>query len=219
LAPDYGSAHARLSALSAERLIMLASPDPLLDQQRALDGARKAIELSGNDPYALMNAAQGLTICGDPHRARRMLARALKALPHDLLCWTFYWNNCATILPDGELPALIENILKTVSAHATHPLAAPMNGIAGSCYFRLGDLVRARAALQAADDDAPGFPMFALFLAAVHAAEGSVDKAGQVLTDIAKRGFRTDRAYMEALGRTAPSASAVAHAVAPFCRD
>jgi hypothetical protein len=61
--------------------------------------------------------------------------------------------------------------------------------------------------------------MFALFLAAVHAAEGSVDKAGQVLTDIAKRGFRTDRAYMEALGRTAPSASAVAHAVAPFCRD
>lgn len=216
MAPDYGAAHARLSALCAERIIMLASPDVRSDQRRALDGAERAVQLSGHDPYALMNAAQGFSICGDASRARRMLKRSLQALPHDLLAWLFYWTNGAATLSESELPALLDDMKRTVMGHPTHPLAIAISGTMGVCYFRLGEFEQAKLVLQECFDDAPGFPYFGLVLAAIHTATDQASLARRVLDAISRQGFRTNRTYLEDVGRYT-SFRMLAELLIPIC--
>jgi predicted Zn-dependent protease len=200
MAPDYGAAHARLAALCGERIIMLASPDARSDQQRALASAKRAIELSGHDPYTLMNAAQGLALCGESERANRMLTRALKALPHDLLCWLFYWSSRATSAPDSELPELIDALNRAVDTYSAHPLAVAFRGTAGICHLKLGHFAKAKSILQECVDDAPGFSFWGVALASVHALEGNAGLSRRVLGDLASQRFRADREYLRAAG-------------------
>jgi len=205
LAPGYASAHARLAALTAERMLFFASDDPARDFDEALAAADRAYQLASFDPYTLMNCGQAWSSCGERARARAALDKAVTLLPHDLLAWNFYWSHLSTWGTDDEVRAAENGLDRLLADHESHPLAPAWQGLRGMTRARHGDLEGARTDLQASFEAAPGFSIFGASLAALHAASGRPGDARRIIEQLGALGFRVTADYTQRLRSHAPA--------------
>lgn len=218
LDPGYAAAHARLAALHGERVVCFVSRDVPADIEAARGSAERGMALAAHDPYVLMNCGQGWNHAGQPQRAREVLERAHRALPHDLLCSFFRWSNLAITGSEAEMRAATTEIAGEIERYPTHPLHPALYGVAGLLALQLGDATAACSSLRHTYETWPGVAYYSVAYAAALANLGDSDAAQRVMDDLTARGFDVSPTYLDALREATGGTGAVEIFAAAFDR-
>ena len=137
--PEFGPAHARLSALLSERVTFFLTPTPDQDVAEALQAADRGARLAPYDPYVLMNCGQGWALCGRVDRGRQAFDQAVRQLPYDSLAWLFF---CFARVFSGNEEALrevLEICDRMYAQSARNPLYPAFGLLRLTSRFRLGE--------------------------------------------------------------------------------
>jgi adenylate cyclase len=175
--PRYGPALA-LAAVCHLRFVMDSGDDPDGDSHRSVELARRALQLTTDDPGTLANAAYALAYFGEDIGAMMALMdRALSLNPSFARGW--YISGTIRCWA-GELDAAIEHVetAQRLSPRARIGTSLPTIG-AAHLFSRRFD--KALSTLQLAIQEDPSFPPAYRFLAACYAHMGRLDEAREIV--------------------------------------
>jgi adenylate cyclase len=176
--PQYGLALA-WAAVCCQRLCMDGrSEDPEADRHKGADFARRALQVAGDDPVVLANAALALTWFGEDISAMMALAdRALALNPSFARGW--YISGLVRLFA-GQPDTAIEHaeISLRLSPRARIGWAV---GVIGAAHFFSRRFDQAVPMLRLAIQQNQGFPSSYRYLAACYAHMGRIDEAREVI--------------------------------------
>jgi adenylate cyclase len=176
--PRYGPALA-LAAFCCGRLLLDGrSEDPAVDRRKGADFARRALEVAGDDPGILANAAQALAYLGEDIGAMMALVnRALALNPSFARGWLISGILRAWA---GQPDIAIEHSEVSLRLSPRARIGTPLNKIGVANFFsRRFDEAVPKLLLAIQED--PSFPNPYRTLAACYAEMGRVDDAREIV--------------------------------------
>jgi TolB-like protein/class 3 adenylate cyclase len=177
--PHYGPALA-WAALCCQRLVLDGrSGDPAADRLKGTDFARRALEVAGDDPGILTNAALVLAYFGEDIGAMMALAdRALRLNPN----YARGWLTSATLrLFAGQPDIAIEHVDAALRLSPLARIGSPTTTLLGAAHFVSGRFTEAVPKLLLAMQEDPSLPNSYRFLAACYAQMGRLDEAQEIV--------------------------------------
>ena len=176
--PNYGPALA-YAAICYFRLVFDSRSDnPEGDGRRATDLARQALQVAGDDPGALANAAVVLAYFGEDIDAMMTLVdRALALNPSFARGW---YISGVLRLWAGQLDAAIEHVEASLRLSPRARVGWPMHVI-GAAYFFSRRFDEAVSKLLLSIQEDPKYPASYRMLAACYAHMGRLDEAREVV--------------------------------------
>jgi TolB-like protein len=176
--PRYGPALA-VAALCCFRLLYDdRSEDPGVDRLKGADFARRALEVAGDDPGVLANAAYALAFFGEDIGAMMALAdRALALNPNSARGWTL---SAYLRIWAGQLEIAMEHheVADRLSPRARVGTSAAAIGAVHFLARRFDDAV---PKLLLAIQEDPSYPQAYRYLAACYAHMGRLDEAREII--------------------------------------
>ncbi len=176
--PNYGPALA-LAAVLYERLVMDGrSEDPEADIRQGTDLARRALQVAGDDPSVIANAAMALAIFGeDIGTMTALVDHALALNPSFARGW--YISGTLRLLA-GQPDRAIEQAEVSLRLSPRARIGAVYNVI-GAAQFLSRRFDEAIPKLLLAIEEAPNFPSPYRYLAACYAQMGRLGEAREVV--------------------------------------
>jgi adenylate cyclase len=176
--PHYGPALA-WAAICCYRLVLdNRSEDPAADRDKGADFARRALDVAGDDPGILANAALALAYFGEDIDAMIALVdRALALNPHYARGWSVKGN---LRLWEGQLGVAIEHVEAALRL-SPRARTGVSTYIIGCAHFFSRRFDNAVPKLLLAIQEDPSWPQPYRFLAACYAHVGRFDDAGEVV--------------------------------------
>jgi adenylate cyclase len=176
--PLYGPALA-LAAVCSYRLVLDGrSQDPEADRLKGTDLARRALEVAGDDPGVLVNAALSLAYFGEDIGAMiAVVDRALVLNPHYARGWSISGN---LRIWAGEPAIAIEHVEAALRLSPRARTGA-LNYLLGCAHFFSRRFEEAVPKLLLGIQDDPDFPGPYRCLAACYALMGRLDEARKVV--------------------------------------
>ena len=151
---------------------------PETNRRKGVDFARHALEVAGNDPGILANAALALGYFGEDIGAMLGLVdRALVLNPSFARGW--YVSGLLRLFA-GQPDLAIEHLETSLRLSPREPVGQPLS-LMGMAYFFKGRFDEAASKLLLAIQDHPGFPAPYRVLAACYAHMGQFDEARAVV--------------------------------------
>jgi adenylate cyclase len=176
--PHYGPALAYAAICCFRQVQDGRSEDPAADRLKGADFARRALEVAGDDPGILANAAYALASFGEDIGAMMALVdRALALNPNYARGWLIKGFLC---LLAGEPEAAIAHVETSLrlSPRARTGLASY---IIGAAHFISGRFEAAVPKLVLTIQEDPSFPHPYRYLAACYAHLGRIDEAREIV--------------------------------------
>ncbi len=176
--PRYGPALAWAAVCCMRLRADGSSKDPEADRRKGADFARRALQVAGDDPGTLANAALALASFGEDIGAMMALVdRALALNPSFARGWYIsgILRNWA-----GQPDIAIEHAEASLRLSPRGRFGAVLNVI-GQAHFFSGRFDEALPKLLLAIQDEPNFPSPYRFLAACYAHMGRLDEAREVV--------------------------------------
>jgi adenylate cyclase len=154
------------------------SEDPAADRRKSIDFARRALEVAGDDPGVLANAAQTLAYFGeDIDAAIALIDRALTLNPN----YAGGWNISGVLRLWAGLPDVaIEHAETSLRLSPRADIGASLTLI-GASHFYAQRFDAAVPRLRVAVEEYPGFPQPYRILAACYAHMGRLDDARAIV--------------------------------------
>jgi adenylate cyclase len=172
--PHYGPALAWAANCSFRLLADGRSEDPTADQLKAADFARRALEMAGDDPGILVNAAQALAYVGEDIGAMiGLVDRALALNPNFARGWAVSGN---LRLWAGHPDIAIEHTEASLRLSPRARVGTPLYHLGAAHFFRRR-FEEALPKLLLAVQEEPNFLQPYRFLAACYAHMGRLDDA------------------------------------------
>jgi TolB-like protein/class 3 adenylate cyclase len=172
--PHYGPALAWAANCSFRLLADGRSEDPTADQLKAADFARRALEMAGDDPGILVNAAQALAYFGEDIGAMiGLVDRALALNPNFARGWAVSGN---LRLWAGHPDIAIEHTEASLRLSPRARVGTPLYHL-GAAHFFSRRFEEALPKLLLAVQEEPNFLQPYRFLAACYAQMGRLDDA------------------------------------------
>jgi len=175
--PRYGPALAWAAVCCHRLLVDGRSEDPAADRLKGADFARRALEVAGDDPSILANAAFALAFFGEDIGAAAFVDRALALNPN----YARGWHISGTIrLMAGQPDIAIEHLHTALrlSPRARVGMSFTVIGIAHFLSRRFDEAV---PKLLIAIQENPNLPHPDRYLAACYAHMGRLDDAREIL--------------------------------------
>jgi TolB-like protein len=176
--PRYGPALA-VAALCCFRLLYDdRSEDPEADRLKGADYARRALEVAGDDPVVLANAAYALAYFGADIGAMMALAdRAVALNPNSARCWAL---SAYLRIWAGQLDIALEH--HEVSDRLSPRARVGTSALAiGGVHFLARRFDQAVPKLLLASQEDPSGPQVYRYLAACYAHMGRLDEAREII--------------------------------------
>jgi adenylate cyclase len=176
--PRYAPALA-LAALYCHRLLLDGrSEDPVRDRLKGVDFARRALEVAGDDPGILADAALALAYFGEDIGAMMALVdRALALNPN----YAHGWHISGGLrMWAGQLDTAIEHLEASLRLSPRLRVGTSI-AVMGAAHFLARRLDKAVPELLLAIQEDPSNPMPYRFLAACYAHMGRVDDAREIV--------------------------------------
>jgi len=173
---------AKLNPVSAELWNNLGGVEMAkLDYNAALECFERALAISPDLPFALVNAGQAQNRLGRSSEAEALFRRALKLVPHDADAA----NHLGLLLARrGDLAAAAKLFQQAIAHQRDH--AAAINNLA-VLYLRGGKPNDAIAALRYGIEQTPDYDAFYFNLARLHADLGDKQRARQTIEELLQR--------------------------------
>jgi tetratricopeptide (TPR) repeat protein len=177
--PRYGPALA-WAAYCCHRLLLVGrSEDPAADRLRGADFARRALEVSSDDPSTLAHAAHALAYFGaDIGAMMALVDRALALNPNYARGWQI---SGALRLLAGQPDVAIQHIETALRLSPRARIGVSLRTI-GAAHFLSRRFGEALPKLLLAIQDNPSFPEAYRYLAACYAHMGRLDDAREIVT-------------------------------------
>jgi adenylate cyclase len=177
--PRYGPALAWAALCCMRQLLDGRSEDPASDRLKGIDFARRALEVAGDDPGILANAAQALAYFGEDIGAMMALVdRALALNPNYARGWS---NSGLLRVMAGQPDIAIEHVEAALRLSPRARVGAPLAFI-GIAHFLSRRFDEAVPKLLLAIQDDPSLPQPYRTLAACYAHMGRLDDARAIVT-------------------------------------
>jgi adenylate cyclase len=176
--PRYGPALALAAVCHGRLCVDGHSEDPQADGRKALDLARRALQVGGDDPGVLASAAMELAHFGqDIGAAMALVDRALALNPSFARAWYFsgrlrWWA--------GQPELAIEHTETSLRLSPRTRIGSPLS-IIGAAHFACRRFDEAVSKLLLAIQDGPSYPVPYRYLAACYAHMGRLDEAREVV--------------------------------------
>jgi adenylate cyclase len=176
--PRYGPALA-VAALCCFRLLYDdSSEDPEVDRLKGADYARRALEVAGDDPGVMANAAYALAFFGEDIGAMMALAdRALALNPNSARCWAV---SAYLRIWAGQLETALEHH-ETSDRLSPRARVGTSAGAIGGMHFLARRFDEAVPKLLLAIQENPSGPQWYRYLAACYAHMGRLDEAREII--------------------------------------
>ena len=176
--PRYAPALAFAAFCCFRLLIDGRSEDRATDRQKGADFARRALEVAGDDPGILANAAFALAYFGEDIGAMMALVeRALALNPN----FADGWNISGTIRIWAGQPEIAIEHLKAALRLSPLVRIGTSRGLLGAAYFHTRRFNEAVSILRLAVQEDPTFPAPYRVLAACYAHMGRIDDAREIV--------------------------------------
>jgi adenylate cyclase len=177
--PRYGPALAWAAICCVRLLLDGRSEDPAADRLKGADFARRALEVAGDDPVILANAAQALAYFGEDIGAMMALVdRALTLNPS----FARGWHSSGLLrLLAGQLDIAIEHV-ETSLRLSPRACVGPSLTVIGAAHFLARRFDEADPKLLLAIQEVPSYPQPYRFLAACYAHMGRLDDAREIVS-------------------------------------
>jgi adenylate cyclase len=176
--PRYGPALGWTAFCCYRLLVDGRSGDPQADRLKGADFARRALEVAGNDPGVLANAAQALAYLGEDIGAMMALAgRALALNPSFARGWHISGN---ISLMAGQPDTAIEHVETSMWLSPRARVGTSLV-VVGAAHFFTRRFEQAVPRLLLAIQEDPGFPYPYRVLAACYAHMGRLDDAQETV--------------------------------------
>jgi tetratricopeptide (TPR) repeat protein len=176
--PDYGPALGWAAVCYNRMVYDGRSKNPDLDLQKAKDLARRALQVSGDDPGVIGNAAVVLAALGeDLATMTALMNHALVLNPNFARGW---YLSAGLRLAAGELERAIEHAQIAMRLAPRGRIGA-VHTVLGFAYFVSGRFAEATSTLLLAIEQAPNFPSPYRYLAACYAHMGRLDEAREII--------------------------------------
>jgi class 3 adenylate cyclase/tetratricopeptide (TPR) repeat protein len=176
--PHYGPALA-WAAFCCYRLLLDGRSDaPAIDRLKGVDFARRALEVAGDDPGTLTNAAQALAYFGEDINAMLALVdRALALNPNFARGWH---SSAALRLNAGEPDTAIAHVEAALRLSPGARVGTSLT-VMGAAHFFARRFDEAVSKLVLAIQEDPSFPVPYRYLTACYAHMGRLTEAREVL--------------------------------------
>ena len=181
--PSYGPALALAAVCHGRLCVDGHSEDPQADSRKAIDLARRALQVGGDDPGVLANVAIELAQFGeDIGAAIALIDRALALNPSFARAWYFsgrlrWWA--------GQPELAIEHVENSLRLSPRARIGSPLS-IIGAAHFACRRFDEAAAKLLLAIQDSPSYPVPYRYLAACYAHMGRLDEARKVIARLSE---------------------------------
>jgi adenylate cyclase len=177
--PGYGPALAGAAYCHFRLLLDGRSKDPAADRLKGVDFARRALEVGGDDPNILANAAQVLSYFGEDIDAMMALAdRALALNPS----FARGWHVSGVLrLEAGQLDIAIKHVEKSLRLSPRARVGTSLT-ILGQAHFLARRFDEAAPKLILAIQEDPSFPLPYRYLASCYAHMGRLPEALEIAT-------------------------------------
>jgi TolB-like protein len=176
--PRYAPALAFAAFCCFRLLIDGRSEDRATDRQKGADFARRALEVAGDDPGILANAAFALAYFGEDIGAMMALVeRALALNPN----FADGWNISGTIRIWAGQPEIAIEHLKAALRLSPRVRIGTSRGLLGAAHFHSRRFNEAVSILRLAVQEDPTFPAPYRVLAACYAHMGRIDDAREIV--------------------------------------
>jgi adenylate cyclase len=178
LDPRYGPALAWAAVCCMRLLLDGRSEDPAADRLKGADFARRALEVAGDDPVILANAAQALAYFGEDIGAMMALVdRALTLNPS----FARGWHSSGLLrLLAGQLDIAIEHVETSLRLSPRARVGTPL-ALIGAAHLLSRRFDEAVPKLLLAIQEVPSNPQPYRFLAACYAHMGRLDDAREIV--------------------------------------
>jgi len=177
--PRYGPALAWAAICCVRLLLDGRTEDPAADRLKVTDFARRALEVAGDDPGILANAAQALAYFDEDIGAMMALVnRALTLNPSFARGWAV---SGLLRLWAGQLDIAIEHV-ETSLRLSPRARVGPSLTVIGAAHSLARRFDEAEPKLVLAIQEGPSFPQPYRFLAAGYAHMGRLDDAREIVT-------------------------------------
>ena len=179
--PRYGPALAWAAYCCARLVLDGRSEDPEADRLKGADFARRALEVAGDDPAVLANAAHALAYFGEDIGAMMALVdRALALNPNYARGW-----HCSGALRQwaGHPDIAIEHVEAALRLSPRARIGASLSVI-GSAHFFARRFDEAAPELRLAIQEDPSYPQPYRVLAACYAHMGRLDEAREIVKQL-----------------------------------
>src|SRR5215469_579593 len=176
--PQYGPALA-WAAFCCYRLLLDGRSDaPAIDRVKGVDFARRALEVAGDDPITLTNAAQALAFFGEDIGAMIALVdRALALNPNFARGWH---TSAALRLNAGQPDTAIAHVETALRLSPGARVGTSLT-VMGAAHFFARRFDHAVSQLLLAIQEDPSFPVPYRYLAACYAHMGRLAEAREIL--------------------------------------
>jgi adenylate cyclase len=176
--PRYGPALAWAAVCSFRLLLDDRSEDRETDRLKGADFARRALEVAGDDPAVLANAALALAYFGEDIGAMMALVdRALALNPNFARGW---FNSGVLRIWAGQPDVAIEHLGASLRLSPRARVGMPLFSI-GQAHFLARRFDDAVPKLLVGIQEDPSFPFPYRFLAACYAHMGRLDEAREIV--------------------------------------
>lgn len=179
--PDYAVAHAALASVFGERLMNGFSTDFDSDKRAALAAARRAHDLSPDDPLVLKMSGVLYAYVGETEHSLQLLRRAVNIAPFDFGAWGYMgWALVETGNKTdlGELQDVMHRLIESAPDHPGSSFWLFHRSVAATC---CGDLENAVKYSKAAMEKNPRFPFGWYQCANALGATGHLEQASDAL--------------------------------------
>jgi len=176
--PHYGPALAWAAICCMRLLLDGRSKDSAADRVKGADAARRALEVAGNDPGILANAAYALAYFGEDIGAMIALVdRALALNPSFARGW---YISGALRTWAGQSDIAVEHLKASLRLSPRARIGASLSTI-GAVHFLARRFDEALPKLLLAIQEDPGFPQAYRYLTACYAQMGRLDDAREIV--------------------------------------
>jgi adenylate cyclase len=176
--PRYGPALAWAATCCVRLLLDGRSEDPEADRLKGADFARRALEVAGDDPGILTNAAQALGYLGEDIGAMMALVdRALALNPN----YARGWHVSGTLRAWAGQPDIAIEQFEAALRLSPRARIGPLLVQLGAAHFLSRRFDEAVPKLLLAIQEDPSFPHPYRFLAACYAHMGRLDEAREIV--------------------------------------
>jgi adenylate cyclase len=179
--PCYGPALSWAAFCYFRLLFDDRSEDPVADRQRGADFARRALEVAGDDPEILVEAAVALAHFGEDIGAMMALVdRALALNPN----FARGWHASAFLRNYAGQPEVAIAHAQTALRLSPRARVGPSLGVVGFAHLASRRFDEALPKLLLAIQEDPGNPQPRRYLAACYAHMGRLDEAREIVTQL-----------------------------------
>ena len=176
--PQYGPALASAAHCYSRRCNDGRSADPALDRVKAIDLARRALQVAGDDTGTVANAVGALSSFGEDIGAMMALIdRALALNPSSARGWHI---SASVRLRAGQLDLAIEHVERSLRLSPRARVGSAYS-LMGGAHFLSGRFDEAIPQLLLAIQDDPSYPQPYRWLAACYAHMGRMDEAREIV--------------------------------------